>query len=346
MAGIMVATAVAIGRASPARLMLSYLFVFIFFTGLSVGSLALLMIHALTGGSWGWQLRQPLLAAARALPLQALLAVPVLGGMHLIYPWARSDVLAADALLRQQAWYLNDSFFVIRSGVYFLLWLIGLWAMTRNSGGQPSHAPGRSGVAAPGLIVLALTTLFAATDWIMSLMPHWHSTVFGMLIATGWVLSAAALAVLCSGAQHGRELGNLLLMLVLAWGYLAYMQYLTIWIADLPDENSWYLPRTQTSWRFLAETLFAGRFLLPFFLLLWRRLKRSTVGLASVAVLLILTGVIDAFWLTVPSMVRAGLVITPADILMLLGIGSLWLAVYQGQRRTPQVVAVPQHARG
>jgi hypothetical protein len=252
-------------------------------------------------------------------------------------------VLATDALLRQQAWYLNDSFFVIRSIVYFITWLIALWAMTRNRGGRPSEAPRRSGVAAGGLIVLALTTLFAATDWIMSLMPHWHSTVFGMLIATGWVLSAAALAVLCAGAQHGRELGNLLLMLVLAWSYLAYMQYLTVWIADLPDENSWYLPRTQTNWRFLAEMLFAGRFLLPFSLLLWRRIKRSTTGLASVAALLLLSGIIDAFWLTVPSMVRTGLVITPADMLMLLGIGSLWLTMYQWP--LPEVVGVAQHAR-
>jgi hypothetical protein len=123
------------------------------------------------------------------------------------------------------------------------------------------------------------------------------------------------------------------------------MQYLTVWIADLPGENSWYLPRTHTSWRFLAETLVAGRFLLPFSLLLWRRIKRSTTGLASVATLLLLTGLMDAFWLTVPSTVPAGLTITLADILTVLGIGSLWLAVYPGRLPPHEVVVVPQHAQ-
>ncbi|MGH8230475.1 MAG: hypothetical protein ACRESY_01490, partial [Steroidobacteraceae bacterium] len=159
-----------IGRNAPEQALLSYLFTFLFFTGLSIGSLALLMVHALTGGAWGSWLRQPLLAAARTLPLQAVLLIPILMGMHWLYPWARAPALQQDALLRAQAWYLNTTFFVCRSVLYFILWLALLAAVGAR------HHPGRDGlprIAAIGLIVYALSTLLASTDWAMSLMPHW-----------------------------------------------------------------------------------------------------------------------------------------------------------------------------
>ncbi len=348
-AAVMLGAATALGWHCPARSALSYLFAFIFFTGLAVGSLALLLVHGLTGGQWWQYLRGPLFAAARTLPLQAVLALPLLGAIHLLYPWARADTLTTDPLLRQQLWYLNPEFFVIRTIVYFVLWLTWLYAWTRRA--RCTSPGGGAGLAAGGLIVFALSTLFAATDWIVSLSPHWHSSVFGMLLATGWMLSAAAWAVLCvvggdSGIrstlepQLSRDLGNLLLMFVLAWGYLAYMQYLTVWIADQPDESVWYLPRTRTSWQLLAATLVAGQFLLPFILLLSRRVKRSPAWLAAVAALLCSSAAANAFWLTVPSVASSGVSITPVDALLLLGIGALWLGVYRGQ-----FLAEPRNAR-
>ncbi|HEY3730801.1 MAG TPA: hypothetical protein VGL28_06010 [Steroidobacteraceae bacterium] len=324
----------AIGRKAPEQALLSYLFAFLFFTGLSIGSLAVLLVHGLTGGSWGTWLRPPLLAAARALPLQAVLVVPILMGMRWLYPWARVGALEHDALLRAQSWYLNPTFFVCRSVLYFSLWLLLLAAV---AGRRHQERDGLPRIAAIGLIVYALSTLLASTDWAMSLMPHWHSSTFGLLVASGWMLAASALAVTCAllqGATEGApvqqriDLGNLLLALTLVWGYLAFMQYLTIWVADLPDETAWYLPRTLTSWRTLAWLLSAARFLLPFAVLLSRAAKRRRTWLTATASLLVLGSLIDAFWLVVPGARPAGFELRWTDLLAPIGVGGLWCALF------------------
>lgn len=335
-----------LGLAEAQQALLSYLFAFVFFTGLGAGSLALLMVHALTGGAWGLRLRPQLLAAARTLPLMALLLLPILIGLHILYPWARSDALAQDALLRAQSWYLDSTFFVIRSIVYFTLWLILLFAFQRRLD-DPARLPR---IAAPGLIVYALTTLLAATDWAMSLTPHWHSSTFGVMVATGWMLGAAALAVAGvaftkAGADTPsallQDLGSLLLMFVLAWSYLAFMQYLTIWIADLPAETVWYIPRTLTSWRMLAWLLIALHFAVPFAVLLSRRAKRSRAWLGCIAALLLTAQMADAFWLIVPGFRPHGFSLRWSDLFAPLGVGALWWCVYIGQLYTTRAAVKP-----
>lgn len=327
------------GLAAPQQALLSYLFAFVFFTGLSIGSLAVAMVHPLTGGAWGFFVRPQLLPAARTLPLMAILALPILLGLHALYGWSHVEALARDELLRKQSWYLNPTFFVIRTAVYFFLWLMLLWLFTR---GVRNNRP-LARIAAPGLIVFALTTLLATTDWLSSLIPHWHSTAFGMLVATGWMLAGMALATLTTllatdgkVARHSpllQDLGNLLLMFVLGWAYLAFMQYLTIWIADLPAENVWYIPRTLTSWRVLAWLLIAFHFVLPFVVLLSKRAKRSRTWLVAIAGMLLVANLADALWLVVPSFRTAGFALRWTDLLAPLGIGGLWLCVYLGQLR-------------
>ncbi len=330
--------------------LLSYLFAFVFFTGLSVGSLALLMAHILTGGLWGELLRPFLLAAARTVPLQALLVIPILVGLPVLYPWARADAGLHDALLRAQSWYLSPTFFVVRTVAYFGLWSVFLWIIARHrreQAGVRALAP----AAALGLIVFALSSLLAATDWLMSLLPHWHSSTFGMLVATGWMLAAAALATVCAAGtsierqspQLLADLGNLLLMFVLAWAYLAYMQYLTIWIADLPAETAWYMPRTATSWRALAGFLIAFQFAVPFAMLLSRRAKRRAPWLAGIAAMLLIAHVADAFWLTVPTLRPWGFDARASDLLALLGMGALWWWLYRRQLRATQRAFYGEH---
>lgn len=335
-----------LGLVSTRQALLSYLFAFVFFTGLSVGSLALAMVHPLTGGAWGYFVRPQVLAGARTLPLMALLVIPVLLGMHVLYQWTHADVLAHDALLRKQSWYLNPSFFVIRSIVYFALWLLFLLLFVR--GVRINARLPR--IAAPGLIVFALTTLLATTDWISSLLPHWHSTAFGMLVATGWMLAATALAIVSTlwlentrAAEHEpllQDLGNLLLMFVLGWAYLAFMQYLTIWIADLPAETVWYIPRTLTSWRFLAWFLIAFHFLLPFVVLLSRGAKRSRAWLGAIAAMLLVANLAYALWLVVPNFRAQGLSLRWSDLCAALGVGGLWLCLYLGQLRSQRLESV------
>lgn len=326
--------------------LLSYLFAFVFFTGLSVGSLALAMVHPLSGGAWGYFIRPQVLAAARTLPLMALLAIPILLGMYVLYMWTHADVLAHDALLRKQSWYLNPTFFVIRSIVYFALWMLFLVLFVRGVRGN-ARLPR---IAAPGLIVFALTSLMATTDWVSSLLPHWHSTTFGMLVATGWMLASAALAIVSTlwltdarDARHAQllqDLGNLLLMFVLGWAYLAFMQYLTIWIADLPAENVWYIPRTLTSWRWLAWFLIAFHFLVPFVVLLFLRAKRSRAWLGSIAAMLLVANLADALWLVVPNFRALGFALRWTDLCAVLGIGGLWMCAYLGQLRIQRLALI------
>jgi hypothetical protein len=326
-----------LGWSAPRQALLSYLFAFLFFTGLSVGSLALAMVHVLTGGAWGFYLRPYFLAAARTLPLQALMALPLLIGVRVLYPWASPELLAQDAVLRAQSWYLDPYFFMGRTIVYFAAWLALLAAFERRID-SPRLLPR---IAAAGLIIYAFTATLAAVDWVMSLLPHWHSTVFGMTIATGWMLAAAALATLCAmtaansnDSQPPRlshDLGNLLLMFVLVWSYLAFMQYLTVWIADLPAETSWYIPRTVTTWRLLAWFLIAFHFAVPFTVLLSRRAKRSRTWLAWIAALLLLANLVDALWLVAPDQHPQGLALHWTDLFAPLGLGALWLWVYVGR---------------
>jgi hypothetical protein len=345
---------VLLGRSGPQQTLLSYLFAFLFYTGLSVGSLAVLMVYQVTGGAWGDYIRPQLLAAARILPLQAILVLPMLLSLRVLYPWARADALASDSLLRAQSWYLDSTFFVARTIVYFVLWLT-LVALVARRSEDPNRRATPTGLAAAGLIVYALTTLLAATDWAMSLLPHWHSSTFGMMVATGWMLAAASLAILCAMLEPKstearspalprrtqppqppplHDLGNLLLMFVLAWSYLAFMQYLTIWIADQPVETAWYLPRTLTSWRWLAWFLIAFHFAVPFAVLLSRRAKHRSSWLAGVAALLLLANLADALWLIVPNFRARGFTLRWTDLWAPLGMGALWLCVYLGQLRS------------
>ncbi len=190
----------------------------------------------------------------------------------------------------------------------------------------------------------ALSTLLAATDWAMSLLPHWHSSTFGLMVATGWMLSAAALAVLrvmstsdaaevhAPDVRH--DLGNLLLMFVLAWSYLAFMQYLTIWVADQPAEIAWYIPRTLSSWRWLAGLLIALHFAVPFAVLLSRRAKHRRSWLGCIAALLLFAQLADALWLIVPTFRAQGLSLRWTDLTAVAGMGLLWTGLYRTRLRS------------
>lgn len=329
---------------SAKQSMLSYLFAFVFFCGLSVGSLALLMVHALTGGAWGYHLRPALLSTARVLPLMALLAVPILVCMRVLYAWPHADVLAHDTLLRKQSWYLNPTFFVIRTVLYFAVWGLLLAWFTRRL----SRHRSLSCVAAPGLILFAISSLLAGTDWTVSLLPHWSSSTYGMMFATGWILAGMAWITLVamyrpdSADVHPPSLrhdyGNLLLVIVLGWSYLAFMQYLTIWIADIPTENVWYLPRTLTSWAWLGRFLVTFHFAIPFAILLSRKAKRSRAWMGAVAAMLLTANLGDALWLVVPNFRADGFMLRWSDLAAVVGIGALWGCVWLGQWRVARAL--------
>jgi hypothetical protein len=341
----------------PSRVYPSYLFAYVFWLGLSLGSMVLLMIHRVTGGRWGHTIQAPLEAAVRAMPLLALLFIPLLGGLGTLYPWTTPDVGENAPLVHAKSWYLNVPFFVTRAAVFLVLWVVLGHLLTRWSDLEQTRSSHHEHLAIrllrlsiAGLILYALSVTLAAVDWIGSIVPEFYSTVFGMLVGVGQLLAAAAFAIVCIGLRAPPQgispdrildLGNLLLALVLAWGYLALSQFVTIWVADLPHEIAWYVPRAQTSWRWVAALLAALHFWIPFAVLLARAAKRRRDVVATVAWMLLIAHLLYAFWLVTPSIRSAGIALYWSDFTAVIGIGGAWLAIVLRALAIPRPAASP-----
>jgi hypothetical protein len=330
-------------RYTGQALMPSYLFVWLFLLGLSLGALALIFVHNLTGGDWGAQVRPVLEPLVRMLPYCALLAIPMLVQLPALYSWMRSGDVAPLDVEPSQTWYLNSTFFWTRWVLYFAIWIVfGFLVRNRSSARTWSATtpPGASvhAASAVGLFLYLITATFSSIDWTMSLTPRWVSTEFGLLIGTGQCLSALAFAIVAStwfariepGNLSARfhDLGNLLLALVLIWSYLAFMQFIIMWIEDLPHDISWYLPRTREGWGRLTFLLACIHFAVPFLLLLSRAFKRTPKALRWLAALLLLASLTDAFWLVIPAFRPQRFELQWNDLLALLGVGGIWLGLF------------------
>ena len=287
----------------------------------SLGSMALLLIHALTGGRWGHALRPSLRIGLCSMPLLPPAVLPLLPGLRHLYPWARPEYHAANRF------WLNLAFFEIRGVVYLVVWLGLGWLTLR--------ARDLSRIAPVGLVVLALTTTFAAIDTIMSLDPRFVSSVYGMIAGAGMALLALSAAVLLAATEVQpavtEDFGKLLLALVVLWIYLDFMQLLIVWQSDLAAEAPWYLARSRGFWGVTRLLIAAGHFALPFFLLLSPRLQRSTSVVAGVAGLLIAMEILRAWWTILPAL---GLTPGWVDLACLTGLGAIaiWFASWTAAR--------------
>jgi hypothetical protein len=335
---------------SPFQFYRSYLWSYIFVVGVSVGSLAWLMLQYLTGGAWGVVIRRPCEAAARTLPLVALMFLPILIGIPNLYPWSHANVVAADALLRQKHVYLNVPFFLARAAFYFAGWILFSWRLNHWSdaedrkGATPAHAR-LARLAGPGLVFWGFSITFMAIDWVLSLNPHWFSTIFGMLFMAGQALSSLAfliaLLVLLSyrrpmseilTPRHLHDLGKLLLALVMVWAYFSFSQFLIIWAGNLPSEIPWYMARLRGGWQFVGVGLVLFHFALPFALLLSRDLKRNFKLLAGIALFVLFMRLVDLYWLVAPDFAKGS---SPGgswlDAAAPLGVIGLWLGYFLTQ---------------
>lgn len=327
---------------APHAIFASYLFVWWFLLGLPLGSMAVLMVHNLTGGNWGEQIRPALEATLNMLPVALLLSIPLWFGLSDLYAWARPGEVGASALLQAKAWYLGSTFFFVRAAAYFVVWLalshfLRKWSFARVSGADARDAGRLRAISAVGLLLYSVTITFAAVDWIMSLSPQWYSTTFGLLAGIGQALCAFSFAIVCAWLSRGaredaasvfQDLGNLLLMFVMTWAYLAFTQYLIIWAEDLPNEIVWYLPRVQTSWRLIAIFLIVFHFALPFLVLLSRRAKRVPRSLGLLAAMLLFAHLVDAFWLVTPAFRPRGFSVQWSDLFASAALGGIWLALF------------------
>jgi hypothetical protein len=346
-AGIAGAVLCAIGLfLSPFQFYRSYLWSYVFIAGVSVGSLAWLMLQYLTGGAWGVVIRRPCEAAARTLPLVALMFVPVAIGIPNLYSWSHAKVVAADEILQHKQVYLNVPFFLIRAAAYFAGWillsrLLNRWSAREDREGSAGVHGKMAALSGPGLVFWGFSVTFMAVDWVLSLDPHWFSTMFGMLFMAGQALSSMAfliaLMVLLSRRRpmseiltprHLHDLGKLLLALVMVWAYFSFSQFLIIWAGNLPDEIPWYLERLRGGWQYVGLALAIGHFALPFALLLSRDLKRNFKLLAGIAVFVLVMRMVDLYWLVAPDFRQGRFGLSWMDITAPIGMGGIWLAYF------------------
>jgi hypothetical protein len=308
--------------------------------GWPIGCMGLLLIHALTGGRWGEVTRPHLVAGMITLPLLVPALIPLLGVLSTLYPWMRPDV----ALHLDNRFYLNPPFFFGRVIFYLVVWF-GLAGLILRALRQNRSETMLARIAPFGLILLAITVTYAAIDTTMSLDPHFVSSVYGLIEIAEMGLLALSVSVLAAAigsppdASALRNLGQLLLGLVLLWAYLDFMQVLIVWQSDLATEAPWYILRSTGGWGVAAAVVAAGHFVLPFFALIWPQVQRSRFGIASVAVLLVLSAVVHGWWLVVPASGRG---FGPVDVLAMLGLLGIAVAF---ALRAPLLPMMPEAMR-
>jgi hypothetical protein len=335
----------------PRRAMASYLFAYVTVLTLVLGALIQVMTSHVTGAHWFTVLRRLTLTVTASLPALALLLVPVLIGVHRIYPWADPVHLSGEAqrLAAHRAPWLNVPFFTARAVLYVLIFaacgeMLRRWALREDATSRSVDAVAalrrQRRISAAGLILVGLALTLVAFDWLMPLDPMWYSTVYGVYVfAGGFVAALGLIAVLANASaksggaldgtvtpDHFGALGKLMLTFVIFWGYIAFSQFLIIWIGDIPADSSWYVVRASGSWGTLGLIVAIGQFAIPFVLLLSRALKRDPAILAAIGAWLVLMHVLDVYWLVVPAFEPAGLHAHWLDVAALLMVGGLTTA--------------------
>src|ERR671918_422827 len=333
-----------LGAANPKQFFFSWLVSFLFFLSLALGGLFFVLIQYAAQGGWGIVLRRIAETIFATIPVMAALFLPVLLGLHDLYEWTHAEAVANDALLRWKAPYLNVPFFLIRAALYFGCW--SFIALMYYRGSRRQDATGDPGVTArlrrlagPAIIVLALTQTFASIDWIMSLTPHWYSTIFGVYFFAGSfvgfiaLLSVVAVAMRRAGlldtvitAEHLHDIGKLLFGFTVFWTYIAFSQFLLVWYANLPEETIWFKARLEGAWKTVSLFLMAGHFGVPFFYLMGRDVKRGGLTLAVGGAWLLTMHFVDLYWQVMPTLHPEGIRPSVLDVAALVAIGGCFVA--------------------
>jgi hypothetical protein len=328
----------------------SWLLGFIFWAGIGLGSLGVLILQYLTGGAWGVVTRRTLEAGSRTLPIIVLLFLPLVFGINSLYEWTH---IPNDPVVVHRGWYMTAWGWIARSAIYFaIFWVmqryLNNWSAKQDQTSNPEDSAKYLGKATafsgPTLVVYALTVTFAAVDWMMTLDPHWFSTIWGLLFVAGWALSCfcfvvTILAFLSDkaplnrvlGKRHFHDLGKLMLALVMVWAYFNFSQFLIIWAGNIPEETSWFIDRMRGVWGWIGVILILFHFAFPFLVLLQQDFKRRAKWLASIAIFILVLRIIDMFYMIGPSpRIHAGAAhgefgISWLDFVAPIAVGGLWL---------------------
>ena len=333
-----------LGFGNPKQFYFSYLVSFLFFLSLALGGLFFVLIQYASQGGWGIVLRRIGETVFATLPVMAVLFLPIVFGMHDLYHWSVPGASEHDPFLAWKKPFLNVPFFLLRALIYFTCWsFIALlyYRLSRRQDTTGDHAiSGRlRKLAGPAIIVLALTQTFASVDWIMSLTPHWYSTMFGVYFFAGsfvgFIALLAVMAVAMRGAglldtvistEHLHDVGKFLFAFTAFWAYIAFSQFFLMWYANLPEETILYKARLEGSWKSVSILLMVGHFAVPFLFLMGRAVKRRGWTLAVGGVWLLIMHFIDLYWQIMPSLHPEGVRVSVLDVAAFLAIGGCFVA--------------------
>ena len=354
---VVLAICLAAGFADKTDFFRSYLIAYLFCLGIALGSMALLMVQHLTGGRWALVIRRILEAGSRTLPLMAVASLPLIAGMKTLYGWSRPG--QADPAILAKHFYLNPEFFVVRMAVYFAIWLTMMHFLNKWSREEDAGADGTQywikfeNLSGIGLVIYGFTVTFASVDWVMSLEPQWYSTIYGMIFMVAQSLSALAFAITILIWLHDRkplsqivrpshfqDLGSFVLTFVMLWAYLEFSQFLIIWGGNLSDEIPWYLRRMEGVWGNIGIALIILSFFFPFFLLLFRHIKRNVRSLLIVAFIVLLMRLVDMFWMVLPAFGGGSIRLTWMNIVLPLGMTAVWFAYFIWQLERMPILPV------
>lgn len=329
------------------RVLFSYLVAFVYWLGIALGTLILLGAFHAASSRWPVVLRRFLESVPQALPVFVVLFLPIALGMRLLFPWVDPGALEGEMahLVHHKAPYLNPTFFLVRAAVYFAVWigiahLLRAWSVRQDEAGGVSLTVKQRRLGTGSLPFLALTMTFAAFDWMMSLDPRFFSTIFGVYWFAGSFMSAFAVTIIAAtlsrpdptafghhmSVEHFHSLGKFMLAFVAFWAYVAFSQFMLIWIANIPEEVPWYILRIDGGWRWVGAFLALFHFLVPFFLLLNRGVTRNPRRLSYVAAWLLLVHWVDLYWLVMPHLFKEGPRPWIFDLAAFVGVGGAAVA--------------------
>ncbi len=352
----------------PARAAFSYLTSYIYLVSIGIGSLFLVALEYTAGATWSTPFRRIVEFLAAAVPLLLILAVPLLFNIHDFFLWANKAIVLNDKVLEGKTAYLNVSFLLIRLAVILVSWMIFYWVITKNSRRQ--DASGEQGLTARNIKIstifilwFAVSISIIAVDWIMSVEPHWFSTIFGVYYFAGttWAALAALTLIVVLLKENGYfvdqikkdhyySLGTMLFAFTCFWGYMAVSQYLLIWYGDLPAETTWFIHRWHGLWTVLSIALIIGHFIVPFLALLSFPSKTDPKRLKFMSIWILVVHFLDVYWMIMPGMKveSGGYFFSWSDLVFPVAVVGLLIIIFTSMAKKYNLIPVrdPKLQRG
>ena len=346
----------------------SWLLGFIFWGGITIGGIGITMLQYLTGGAWGVVIRRIVEAASRVLPLVFLMWLPLAIGVNYLYEW--THLPADDITVIHRGAYQTALWWIIRGVIYFaffgvMVYLLNDWSARQDKSANHEEAAkwlGRAtAFSGPTMVIYVLVISFATVDWVMSLDPHWFSTIWGLLFVVGWALSTFCFAILMFsllsgyapmnhilGKRHFHDIGKLILALVMVWAYFNFSQLLIIYSGNIPEETTWYLDRMSPGWFWVGIILVVFHFAFPFLFLLRQDWKKNLRTLGAIALFVLVMRLVDMFFLISPNpriathgeSLPLSLSFSWMDIVAPIAVGGIWLWYFFGQLMSRPLVPV------